>query len=55
MFRDVKVPRQNLVGELHGGAKCFNRMMIPERLTSAAGCLGVWGALDLAVAVGGAA
>jgi len=23
-------------------------MMIPERLTSAAGCLGVWGALDLA-------
>ena len=24
-------------------------MMIPERLTSAAGCLGVWGALDLAV------
>jgi len=24
-------------------------MMIPERLTSAAGCLGVWGALDLAM------
>jgi len=24
-------------------------MMIPERLTSAAGCLGIWGALDLAV------
>jgi alkylation response protein AidB-like acyl-CoA dehydrogenase len=24
-------------------------MMIPERITSAAGCLGVWGALDLAV------
>jgi len=24
-------------------------MMIPERLTSAAGCLGMWGALDLAV------
>jgi acyl-CoA dehydrogenase len=49
VFRDVKVPRQNLVGELHGGALCFNQMMIPERLTSAAGCLGVWGALDLAV------
>jgi alkylation response protein AidB-like acyl-CoA dehydrogenase len=37
------------VGELHGGALCFNQMMIPERLTSAAGCLGTWGALDLAV------
>jgi acyl-CoA dehydrogenase len=49
VFRDVKVPRENLVGELHGGALCFNQMMIPERLTSAAACLGVWGALDLAV------
>jgi alkylation response protein AidB-like acyl-CoA dehydrogenase len=49
VFRDVKVPRENLVGELHGGAVCFNQMMIPERLTSASGCLGVWGALDLAV------
>lgn len=49
VFRDVKVPRENLLGELHGGALCFNQMMIPERLTSAAGCLGVWGALDLAV------
>jgi acyl-CoA dehydrogenase len=49
VFRDVKVPRENLIGELHGGALCFNQMMIPERLTSAAGCLGIWGALDLAV------
>ncbi len=49
VFRDVIVPKKNLVGELHGGAFCFNQMMIPERLTSAAGCLGVWGALDLAV------
>ena len=49
VFRDVKVPKENLVGELHGGAFCFNQMMIPERLTSASGCLGVWGALDLAV------
>jgi acyl-CoA dehydrogenase len=49
VFRDVKVPKENLVGELHSGAACFNQMMIPERLTSAAGCLGVWGALDLAV------
>jgi len=49
VFRDVKVPRENLLGELHGGALCFHQMMIPERLTSAAGCLGTWGALDLAV------
>jgi acyl-CoA dehydrogenase len=49
VFRDVRVPRENLVGELHGGALCFHQMMIPERLTSAAGCLGTWGALDLAV------
>jgi len=49
VFRDVKVPKENLIGELHGGAICFNRMMIPERMTSAAGCLGTWGALDLAV------
>ncbi|NOY68020.1 MAG: acyl-CoA/acyl-ACP dehydrogenase [Deltaproteobacteria bacterium] len=49
VFRDVKVPKENLIGELHGGALCFNRMMIPERLTSAGGCLGVWGSLDLAV------
>ncbi len=48
VFRDVKVPKENIIGELHGGAICFNQMMIPERLTSAAGCLGVWGALDLA-------
>jgi len=49
VFRDVKVPRENLVGELHGGALCFNQMMIPERLTSAAGCLGAWAGLDLAM------
>ncbi len=49
VFRNVKVPKENLVGSLHGGAICFNQMMIPERLTSAAGCLGVWGALDVAV------
>lgn len=49
VFRDVKVPKENLLGELHGGALCFHQMMIPERMTSASGCLGVWGALDLAV------
>jgi len=49
VFRNAEVPEENLIGELHGGALCFNQMMIPERLTSASGCLGVWGALDLAV------
>jgi acyl-CoA dehydrogenase len=49
VFRNAEVPKENLIGELHGGALCFNQMMIPERLTSASGCLGVWGALDLAV------
>ena len=49
VFRDAKVPKENVVGELHGGAMCFHQMMIPERLTSAAACLGIWGALDLAV------
>jgi acyl-CoA dehydrogenase len=49
VFRDVKVPKENLLGELHGGALCFHQMMIPERLTSAAGCLGTWASLDLAM------
>ncbi|MFP4039128.1 MAG: acyl-CoA dehydrogenase family protein [Desulfosudaceae bacterium] len=49
VFRDVKVPKENIVGELHGGALCFHQMMIPERMTSAGGSLAMWGALDLAV------
>ncbi|MCG6536755.1 MAG: acyl-CoA/acyl-ACP dehydrogenase, partial [Syntrophales bacterium LBB04] len=49
VFRDVAVPKENCVGGLHSGAICFNQMMIPERLTSAAGCLGTWGALDVAL------
>jgi alkylation response protein AidB-like acyl-CoA dehydrogenase len=48
VFRNVVVPKENLLGELHGGALCFHQMMIPERLTSAAAALGVWGTLDLA-------
>ncbi len=39
-FRDVCVPRENLIGREHGGAEIFYRMMIPERMTSAAGALG---------------
>jgi len=36
VFRDVNVPKSNLIGPLHGGALVFNTMMIPERLCSAA-------------------
>lgn len=40
-FRDVKVPAANLVGLEHAGYQVFNQMMIPERMTSAAGALGL--------------
>jgi alkylation response protein AidB-like acyl-CoA dehydrogenase len=50
VFRDVPVPKENLVGRLHGGAEVFHRMMIPERLTSAAPCMGIMNAA-LAVAM----
>lgn len=40
LFDDVRVPAANLVGPLNGGATVFNRMMVPERLTSAAGAIG---------------
>ncbi len=48
VFRDVRVLRENLIGELHGGALVFHQMMIPERLTSAAASLGVRAALEIA-------
>jgi acyl-CoA dehydrogenase len=41
VFKDVRVPKENLVGELHNAYAIFNRMMIPERLTSGAGALGL--------------
>jgi alkylation response protein AidB-like acyl-CoA dehydrogenase len=51
VFRDVKVPKENLVGTLNGGAEVFRRMMIPERLTSAAPCTGMMNAvLNVAMA-----
>ncbi len=40
LFQNVEVPDENRLGELEGGATVFNRMMIPERLTSAAGAIG---------------
>lgn len=48
VFRNVRVPKENLIGELHGGALVFNQMMIPERLTSAAASLGVRAGLEIA-------
>jgi alkylation response protein AidB-like acyl-CoA dehydrogenase len=48
VFRNVRVPRENLIGELHSGALVFHQMMIPERLTSAAASLGVRAALEIA-------
>lgn len=48
-FRNVEVPKGNLVGPLHGGALVFHRMMVPERLNSAAPCIGAMRAcLDVA-------
>ncbi len=50
LFRDVRVPQENLVGELNKGAEIFNTMMVPERLTSAGGALGsARAALEVAV------
>ncbi len=40
VFKDVPVPKENLVGQLHGAYAVFNRMMVPERLLSAAGAVG---------------
>ncbi len=40
VFKDVKVPRENLLGELNQGVKIFNTMMIPERLGTAAMTIG---------------
>jgi len=39
-FKGLRVPAENLVGELHQGGEIFNRMMVPERLTSAGGAIG---------------
>jgi alkylation response protein AidB-like acyl-CoA dehydrogenase len=41
VFKEAEVPEENLIGELHGGYDVFNRMMVPERLTTASGALGV--------------
>lgn len=40
-FRNVRVPVENLIGQEHDAYQVFNQMMIPERMTSAAGALGL--------------
>ncbi len=41
VFKDAELPEENLIGELNGGYEIFNRMMVPERLTTASGSIGV--------------
>jgi butyryl-CoA dehydrogenase len=40
VFRDVKVPKANVLGRVNGGAAVFETMMIPERLGTAAMTIG---------------
>ncbi len=40
VFRDVKVPKENVLGRLNRGAAVFETMMIPERLGTAAMTIG---------------
>jgi acyl-CoA dehydrogenase len=49
VFRNCRVPKENLLGKLGDGARIFDRMMIPERLTSAAASIGGGrGAIEIA-------
>jgi len=41
VFRDVPVPAENLIGAENGASEIFYRMMVPERMTSAAGAIGM--------------
>lgn len=41
VFHSARVPAENLIGVENGAADIFYRMMIPERMTSAAGAIGM--------------
>ncbi len=41
VFRDVKVHKKNLIGNLNAGAEIFYQMMLPERMTTSAGAIGL--------------
>jgi hypothetical protein len=49
VFKDVRVPRRNLVGGLNEGALIFNTMMVPERFGSVAAIGMARAALEVAV------
>jgi alkylation response protein AidB-like acyl-CoA dehydrogenase len=54
VFKDVRVPKTNVVGRLHGAVDVFNTMMIPERLGTAAMTIGATGpAIGVATAYTG--
>lgn len=40
IFKDVKVPKENVLGEVNGAYPVFNTMMIPERLGTAVMTIG---------------
>lgn len=49
VFKDARVPKENLLGEENNGSAIFYQMMIPERMTSAGGAVGMGrAALDVA-------
>ncbi len=49
VFKDVRVPAENLLGEENNGSAIFYQMMIPERMTSAGGAIGMGrAAMDVA-------
>jgi alkylation response protein AidB-like acyl-CoA dehydrogenase len=49
IFRNVKVPKENVVGKINGAYAVFNTMMIPERLGTASMTIGaVRPALEIA-------
>ncbi len=51
VFKDVVVPKENVVGQINGAYAVFNTMMIPERLGTAAMTIGAARpALDVATA-----
>ncbi len=50
VFKNIEVPGSHLLGKFNGGNDVFNAMMVPERLTSAAGPIGMGrAALEIAV------
>lgn len=40
VFKNVKVPKENVIGKINGGNEVFYTMMIPERLLTAAQTIG---------------